>query len=90
MELQLESEKTKKSKEKMEEVESKIRALKEEERMVLERIETEYKEQIFLLRKDAQIKEQKLADQFGSKHMRLIRFLDQMAGGGSAGRYRQR
>lgn len=74
----------------MEEVESKIRALKEEERMVLERIETEYKEQIFLLRKDAQIKEQKLADQFGSKHMRLIRFLDQMAGGGSAGRYRQR
>ncbi|WOL15003.1 hypothetical protein Cni_G23784 [Canna indica] len=78
LELQLESEKACKRREKMEEIEAKVRALREEQQVALERIEAEYKEQIAGLRKDAEVKEQKLVELWAAKHMRLSKFLEQV------------
>ncbi|KAF5194871.1 Myb family transcription factor [Thalictrum thalictroides] len=78
VELQLESEKACRRRDKMEEIESKIRALREEQKVTLERIEAEYREQLAGLRRDADAKEQKLADQWAGRHMRLTKFLEQM------------
>ena len=78
MELQLESEKACRRREKMEEIESKMKALREEQKAAMDRIEAEYKEQLAGLRRDAEAKEQKLADQWASKHLRLTKFLEQV------------
>ncbi|KAF3449181.1 hypothetical protein FNV43_RR09909 [Rhamnella rubrinervis] len=78
VELQLESEKACRRREKMEEVEAKIKALREEQKVALERIEAEYREQLAGLRRDAETKEQKLAEQWAAKHLRLSKFLEQM------------
>eukprot|EP00262_Sarcandra_glabra_P011124 TRINITY_DN26849_c0_g1_i1.p1 TRINITY_DN26849_c0_g1~~TRINITY_DN26849_c0_g1_i1.p1 ORF type:complete len:354 (+),score=80.91 TRINITY_DN26849_c0_g1_i1:162-1223(+) len=78
VEMQLESEKTSRRREKMEEIETKMRALREEQKAELERIEQEYKEQILGLRRDAEAKEQKLAELWAAKHLRLTKFLEQM------------
>ncbi|XP_072998105.1 transcription factor AS1 [Typha latifolia] len=78
VELQLESEKACKRREKTEEIEAKVRALREEQQLSLERIESEYREQIVGLRRDAETKEQKLAEQWAAKHTRLSKFLEQM------------
>ncbi|XP_039144446.1 transcription factor AS1 [Dioscorea cayenensis subsp. rotundata] len=78
VELQLESEKQCKRREKFEEFEAKMRALREEQQLVLERIEAEYREQILGLRREAEVKEQKLAEQWAAKHMQLSKFLEQM------------
>nr|BAJ10719.1 phantastica ortholog [Terniopsis minor] len=78
VELQLESEKATRKREKMDEIEMKIKALREEERASLNRIEGEYKEQLAGLRKDADAKEQKLAEQWTAKHLRLTKLLERM------------
>lgn len=78
VELQLDSEKACRRRDKMEETESKIRALREEQKVALERIEAEYREQLAGLQRDAEAKEQKLADQWAAKHLRLTKFLEQM------------
>lgn len=78
MELQLESEKACKRREKMEEIEGKIRALREQQTAALERIEAEYREQLAGLRQDAEAKEQKLAEQWAAKYGRLTQFLEQL------------
>lgn len=78
VELQLESEKSCRRREKMEEVEAKVKALREEEKAMLDRIEGEYKEQLAGLRRDAEAKEQKLAEQWAAKHSRITKFLEQM------------
>lgn len=78
VELQLESEKACKRREKMEEIEAKIKALREEQKTTLDRIEAEYREQIAGLRRDAEAKEQKLAEQWAAKHLRLAKVLEQM------------
>ncbi|KAF2288669.1 hypothetical protein P3X46_008924 [Hevea brasiliensis] len=78
VELQLESEKSCRRREKMEEIESKIKALREEQKASLDRIEAEYREQLAELRRDAETKEQKLAEQWAAKHLRLSKFLEQM------------
>ncbi|RYR73053.1 hypothetical protein Ahy_A02g007336 [Arachis hypogaea] len=77
VELQLESEKASRRREKMEEIEAKIKALEEEQKAALSRIEAEYREQLAGLRRDAETKEQKLAEQWAAKHLRLTRFLEQ-------------
>ena len=77
VELQLESEKACRRREKMEEIEAKSKALREEQAAALERIEAEYKEQLAGLRRDAEAKEQKLAEQWAAKHLRLTKFLEQ-------------
>ncbi|KAJ8754118.1 hypothetical protein K2173_002016 [Erythroxylum novogranatense] len=78
LELQLESEKSCRKREKMEETESKIKALREEEKAALERIEAEYREQFAEFKRDADTKEQKLAEQWGDKHLRLSKAVEQM------------
>lgn len=78
VELQLESEKACKKREKMEEIEAKVKALREEQKATLDRIESEYREQLAELRKDADVKEQKLAEQWAAKHSRLLKFLEQV------------
>lgn len=77
VELQLEAEKAGKRREKVEEIEARIRALKEDERAALERIEAEYREQMAALRRDAEVKEQKLAEQWAAKHARLRKVVEQ-------------
>ncbi|XP_073282113.1 transcription factor AS1-like [Primulina huaijiensis] len=78
VELQLESEKASRRKEKIEATEAKVRALREEQRAFLVRIEAEYREQLAGLRREAEAKEQKLAEQWAAKHSRLTKFLKQM------------
>ncbi|KAF7825665.1 transcription factor AS1 [Senna tora] len=78
VELQLESEKACRRREKMEEIEAKIKALREEQKAALDRIEAEYREQLAGLRRDAETKEQKLAEQWAAKHLRLSKFLEQI------------
>ncbi|WCJ28311.1 Transcription factor AS1 [Euphorbia peplus] len=78
VELQLESEKSCRRREKMEEIESKIKALREEQKNCLDRIETDYREQLNELRRDAEAKEQKLAEQWSARHLRLSKFIEQM------------
>ena len=80
LELQLESEKTSRQREKMEEIEAKMKALREEQKMAMEKIVGEYREQLVGLRRDAEAKEQKLADQWSSKHIRLTKLLEQHMG----------
>ncbi|KAI9114801.1 hypothetical protein K1719_014499 [Acacia pycnantha] len=74
VELQLESEKACRIREKMEEFEAKIKALWEEKMAALDRMEAEYRERLAELRRDAETKEQKLA----AKHSRLSKFLEQI------------
>ncbi|KAJ6371091.1 hypothetical protein OIU77_001573 [Salix suchowensis] len=62
LEQQLESEKARKRREKMEEVEAKIRSLREEEASFMSKIESEYKEQLSALHRDAESKEAKLVE----------------------------
>ncbi|KAL8036635.1 hypothetical protein ABFS82_12G167700 [Erythranthe guttata] len=78
VELQLESEKACRRREKMEEIEAKVHALREEQKATLDRIEAEYREQLAGLRREAEVKEQKLAEQWAAKHLRLTKFLEQM------------
>ncbi|KAL0344535.1 UNVERIFIED_CONTAM: Transcription factor AS1 [Sesamum radiatum] len=78
VELQLESEKANRKKEKMEDIEAKVKALREEQKVTLDRIEAEYREQLAGLRREAEVKEQKLAEQWAAKHLRLTKFLEQM------------
>ncbi|KAK2360759.1 transcription factor AS1 [Trifolium repens] len=78
VELQLESEKASRRREKMEEIEAKIKALRDEQAVALDRIEGEYREQLAGLRRDAETKEQKLAEQWAAKHLRLTKFLEQV------------
>ncbi|KAK6146877.1 hypothetical protein DH2020_017789 [Rehmannia glutinosa] len=78
VELQLESEKACRRREKMEDIEAKINALREEQKASLDRIEAEYREQLAGLRTEAEMKEQKLAEQWALKHLHLSKFLEQM------------
>lgn len=78
VELQLESEKATRRREKMEEIEAKIKALREEQKASLDRIEAEYREQLAGLRRDAEAKEHKLSEMWAAKHLRLTKFLEQM------------
>ncbi|KAK4419064.1 Transcription factor AS1 [Sesamum alatum] len=80
VELQLESEKDCRRREKVEDTDAKVRALREEQKASLDRIEAEYREQLAGLRKEAEAKEQKLADQWAAKHFQLTKFLDQQTG----------
>ncbi|XP_052174057.1 transcription factor AS1-like [Diospyros lotus] len=81
VELQLESEKATRRSEKIEAIESKVRALQEELKAELDRIEAEYREQLAGLKRDAEAKEQKLADEWAGKHLRLTKFIEKMGCG---------
>ncbi|KAK8935429.1 Protein rough sheath 2 [Platanthera zijinensis] len=79
VELQLESERTSKRREKMEEIEARVRELREEERVSLERIEAECREKIMVVRRDAEAEEQKLAEFWARKHATLRRLVGQLS-----------
>ncbi|KAL3568269.1 hypothetical protein D5086_030920 [Populus alba] len=88
LEQQLESEKARKRREKMEEIEAKIRCLREEEVSFMSKIESEYKEQLSALHRDAESKEAKLVEAWSSKHVRFAKLVEQIGvhfGGGGGG-----
>lgn len=78
VELQLESEKASRRREITEEMEAKINALREEQKVRMERVEAEYREQLAGLRRDAEAKEHKLADQWAAKHLRITNLVEQL------------
>ncbi|XP_031253005.1 protein rough sheath 2 homolog [Pistacia vera] len=78
LEQQLESEKARKRREKMEEVEAKIRSLREEEMAFLGRLESEYREQLTSLQRDAESKEAKLMEAWCNKHVKLMKLIEQI------------
>nr|XP_043617400.1 transcription factor AS1-like [Erigeron canadensis] len=81
LEQQLEAEKNRKTREKMEEIEAKIRSLREEETTSLMRMESEYREQLSALQRDAQGKEVKLMEAWSNKQMKLSKVVEQINGG---------
>nr|QOQ51785.1 asymmetric leaves 1 [Ginkgo biloba] len=78
LEQQLESEKTRKRREKIEEIGAKIRALREEEIVYLDKLETDCREQLSSLQRDAEIKEAKMMELWTAKHQQLTKFVEQM------------
>ncbi|KAB1211168.1 Transcription factor AS1 [Morella rubra] len=78
LEQQLESEKARKRREKMEEIEAKIFSLREEEVAFLGRIENEYREERSALQRDAESKEAKLVEAWCSKHLKLAKLVEQI------------
>lgn len=68
VELQLESERASKRREKMEEIEARVRELREEERASFERIEAECREKIMVVRRETEAEEQRLAEFWARKH----------------------
>ncbi|KAH0434245.1 hypothetical protein IEQ34_000667 [Dendrobium chrysotoxum] len=78
VEQQLEAEKACRKRETMEEVEAKVKKMREEQAVALERIDAEYKEQLMVLRRDAEAKEQKLVEQWAAKHAKVRRLMEQM------------
>ncbi|KAL6139982.1 hypothetical protein ACLB2K_058283 [Fragaria x ananassa] len=82
LEQQLEAEKARKRREAVEEVEAKIRALREEEAAFMGRIESECREQMSVLQREAESKEAKLVEAWCNKHVRLAKLVDQIGGHG--------
>ncbi|XP_050383755.1 protein rough sheath 2 homolog [Argentina anserina] len=82
LEQQMESEKARKRREAVEEVEGKIRSLREEEAAYMGRIESEYREQMSILQREAESKEAKLVEAWCSKHVRLAKLVNQLGGQG--------
>ncbi|KAI3451743.1 hypothetical protein Pfo_008408 [Paulownia fortunei] len=82
LEQQLESEKARRSREKMEEIDAKIRWLREEEMAYLSRMEGEYREQVKAMQRDAEAKEAKLMEAWCSKHVKLAKLLQHIQIGG--------
>ncbi len=78
LEQQLESEKARKRREKMVEIEAKIQSLREEEFAFLGRIESEYIEELNALQRDADTKEAKLVESWCTNHVKLAKLVDQI------------
>lgn len=78
LEQQLESEKGRKRREKMEEIEGKIRCLREEEVAFLGRVESEYREQLNALQRDADSKEAKIMEAWSSEQGKLAKLVEQI------------
>ncbi|KAK4772882.1 hypothetical protein SAY87_027901 [Trapa incisa] len=78
LELQLDSEKANRMREKIEEIESKINALREEEKATLERIEVEHQEQLVGLRSDTKSREMKHFELWAKKHQQLVELVERM------------
>nr|KYP58970.1 Transcription factor AS1 [Cajanus cajan] len=62
----------------MDDIEAKIKALWVEQNAALDRIESECREQLAGMRRDAKSKEQKLAEQWNAKHMRVVKCMEQV------------
>ncbi|OVA16111.1 SANT/Myb domain [Macleaya cordata] len=80
LEQQLEAEKARKRREIMEEFESKFRCLREEEMSYFERIESECRDQLSAIQRDAEIQEAKMVEIWCSKHVKLAKIVECMRG----------
>ncbi|XP_043715981.1 protein rough sheath 2 homolog [Telopea speciosissima] len=80
LEQQLESEKNRKKRETMEEVEAKIRCLREEEMGFLDRIDRDCREQLNAIYRDAEAKEAKMVEIWSRKHVKLAKLVEQQLG----------
>ncbi|CAN6361408.1 unnamed protein product [Urochloa humidicola] len=78
VEQQLEVEREARRREVWEEYEAKMRAARAEQAAAAERVEREHREKVAELRRDAQLKEEKMAEQWAAKHARVAKFLDQV------------
>nr|QOQ51795.1 asymmetric leaves 1 [Nothotsuga longibracteata] len=78
LEQQFEAEKARKRREKMEEIESKVRALREEESLYLDRLESDYREQLSRIHRDAEIKDTRMMEMWTAKHVQLEKFFEQI------------
>ncbi|XP_078439344.1 protein rough sheath 2-like [Wolffia australiana] len=78
LEQQLETEKAKKRKELFEEVETKIRRLREEETAFIEKLEADYRDQLCSIQREAECKEAKMAESFSGRHAKLARLAQKL------------
>lgn len=78
LEQQLESEKARRRKDATEEIEAKIRTLREEGTAYVSRMEGEYREQLSEVQREAEAKEAKLMEAWCSVHVRLGKLLEQI------------
>ncbi|KAK6927975.1 hypothetical protein RJ641_006566 [Dillenia turbinata] len=78
LEKQMEAEKARKRKQKMEEIEEKIRGLREEEVGFLWRLESECREKLFCLQREAEIEESKLMENWLGKHVKLVKLVEKI------------
>ena len=78
VEQQLEMEREMRRREVWEEYEAKMRTMRLEHAAAAERVEREHREKASELRRDAQLKEEKMAEQWAAKHARVAKFLDQV------------
>lgn len=85
LEQQLESEKARRRRQKTEEIEARIRCIREEETSFLSRMEGEYREQLNSLQREAEAKEVKLMEAWCSKHLKLEKVLEQIGTHASSG-----
>lgn len=81
LEQQLESEKSRKRREIMEEFEKKIKCLREEEMYYFEGIESEYVEEYNAVKRDAEIQEAKMVEIWCSKHLRFSEIVEYIKDG---------
>ncbi|GJN35257.1 hypothetical protein PR202_gb24008 [Eleusine coracana subsp. coracana] len=85
VEQQLEMERDARRREAWEAFEARMRAAAAEQRAAAERADREHRDKVAELRRDAEAKEEKMAEQWAAKHARVAKFLDQIAAGAEAG-----
>ncbi|KAG1347003.1 protein rough sheath 2 [Cocos nucifera] len=86
LEQQMETEKARKKREKVEEVEAKIRRLREEEAAWLDRLEEEWRERVLAVRREAEAEEAEVVEAWTATHAKLAGLLEKMMLGGADGR----
>ncbi|XP_008791227.2 protein rough sheath 2 homolog [Phoenix dactylifera] len=85
LEQQMETEKARKMREKVEEVEAKIRRFREEEAAWLDRLEEEWRERLFAVRREAEAEEAEVAEAWTASHAKLAGLVEKMMLGGAGG-----
>ncbi|WOK93003.1 hypothetical protein Cni_G01695 [Canna indica] len=80
LEQQMETEKARKKREKVEEVEAKIRRLREEEKAWLERLDVELREKVTRLRMEVEEDEAKMTESLSYKHAKLSAIIQRIGG----------
>ncbi|PHU26980.1 E3 ubiquitin-protein ligase RHF2A [Capsicum chinense] len=75
LEQQLESEKARKRRQKVEEIKATMRCLHEEEMTFLGKMEREYREQLSALQRDAEVKETEIMETWSSKQLKLAKLV---------------
>lgn len=79
VEAQLEAERERRRRQVAEEFEARARALREQREATMERVEAEHREQVAVLRRDAEAKEEKMAEHWAAKHARLTGLAEQLS-----------